>query len=230
MNWPTTPDEAIALQQQLRDQVILTDDFDAIRTVAGVDVGFEENNTIARAAVVVLAYPELQPLDYVTARLPVTFPYIPGLLSFRETPVILEGLGQLRRQPDLVICDGQGIAHPRRFGIACHLGLEAGLPAIGCAKSRLTGQHGMLPEERGAGVPLLDGDEQIGIVLRTRSGTKPVYVSPGHRVSMASAVTLVMNCVTKYRLPETTRAAHNLASHGTPPRGIAGDTSQGRLF
>ncbi len=225
MNWPTTPDEAIALQQQLRNQVILTDDFGEVRTVAGVDVGFEDVNTVARAAVVVLSYPELQPLDYATARLPVTFPYIPGLLSFRETPVILKVLGQLRQHPDLVICDGQGIAHPRRFGIACHLGLEAGLPAIGCAKSRLIGHHGELPDAQGAGVPLLEGGEQIGVVLRTRSGTKPVYVSPGHRVSMSSAVTFVMNCLTKYRLPETTRAAHNLASHGTPPRGIARDTA-----
>lgn len=228
MNWPTTQEEAIALQQQLRHQVILTDDFGEVRTVAGVDVGFEAENTIARAAVVVLAYPELRPLDYATARLPVTFPYIPGFLSFRETPVILEALAQLATRPDLVICDGQGIAHPRRFGIACHLGLVADIPAIGCAKSLLTGHHAVLPEERGAQVPLLHRGELIGVVLRTRTSTKPVYVSPGHRVSMASAVTFVMNCVTKYRLPETTRAAHNLASHGTPPPGIKRDPGQGQ--
>lgn len=223
-SWPTTQTEAIALQQQLRDQVILVDAFGEVHTVAGVDVGFEDNNTIARAAVVVLAYPDLQPLDYALARRPVTFPYIPGLLSFRETPVILDALAHLRTQPDLVICDGQGIAHPRRFGIACHLGLEAGIPTIGCAKSLLVGHHGPLPDDRGAGVPLRDKGEQIGVVLRTRPGTKPVYISPGHRVSMASAVSFVMNCVTRYRLPETTRAAHNLASNGIIPH-LSRDTA-----
>lgn len=231
MNWPTTPDEAIALQQHLRDQVVLTDAFGEIRTVAGVDVGFEEHNTIARAAVVLLAISDLQPLDYAIARRPVTFPYIPGLLSFRETPVILDALAQLTRQPDLIICDGQGIAHPRRFGIACHLGLETNVPTIGCAKSLLVGHHGAVPDERGAGVPLRDSaGEQIGVVLRTRPGTRPVYVSPGHRVSMQRSVELVMRCVTKYRLPETTRAAHNLASHGIPPGGLRRDATQNRLL
>ncbi len=220
MPWPTTQSEAIELQQRLRNQVVLSDDFDPIQTVAGVDVGFEQNNTIARAAVVILRYPDLQPYDYAVARRPVTFPYIPGLLSFREIPVILDALALLHTPPDLVICDGQGIAHPRRFGIACHLGLETDIPAIGCAKSLLTGRHDLLSETRGAAVPLRDKGEQIGYVVRTRTGTKPVYVSPGHRVSMQSALTYVMTCVTKYRLPETTRAAHKLASHGIPPTGL----------
>lgn len=231
MNWPTTQAEAIALQQQLRNQVVLTDDFDEIRTVAGVDVGFESENTVARAAVVVLAYPSLQPLDYAIARRPVTFPYIPGLLSFRETPVILDTLTELQHHPDLIICDGQGLAHPRRFGIACHLGLAINLPTIGCAKSLLIGHHEPLPDERGAGVPLRDTNgEQIGVVLRTRAGTKPVYVSPGHRISMSRAIEIVMQCVTKYRLPETTRAAHNLASNGVAPRGGARGGAQNQLL
>ncbi|MCG8352840.1 MAG: deoxyribonuclease V [Chloroflexales bacterium] len=216
-SWPTDINAAIALQQELRGQVCVTDDFGEVQTVAGVDVGFEQDNTVARAAVVVLSYFDLRPLDYAIARRPVTFPYVPGLLSFRETPVILDALDQLATPPDLIICDGQGIAHPRRLGIASHLGLIANIPTIGCAKSLLVGHHGQLPKERGAAVPLVDSGEQIGVVLRTRSGTKPVYVSPGHRVSMASAVSFVMGCVTKYRLPETTRAAHNLASHGIIP-------------
>ncbi len=228
-NWPTTPDMAIAVQEELRSRITVEDNFAPIRTVAGVDVGFEADNSVARAAVVVLTYPTLQPCAYALARRPVTFPYIPGFLSFRETPVILDALAQLPVQPDLVICDGQGIAHPRRFGIACHLGLVAGLPSIGCAKSRLIGHHGLLPNERGAQMPLLDGSEQIGIVLRTRAGVKPVYVSPGHRVSMTSAVRLVMDCVTKYRLPETTRAAHNLASNGIVPHALSSPTTQQRL-
>ncbi|MCU0491173.1 MAG: deoxyribonuclease V [Chloroflexaceae bacterium] len=217
MEWPTTIEDATALQEQLRSQVRIEDDFGELHTVSGVDVGFEEENTIARAAVVVLSYPGLQPLDYALARRPVTFPYIPGFLSFREVPVVLDALAQLRVQPGVLICDGQGIAHPRRIGIASHLGLLADTPAIGCAKSLLVGHFPTLPDERGAHVPLTDRGEQIGVVLRSRPGTKPVYVSPGHRVGMAAAVQIVMACVTKYRLPETTRYAHNLASNGVIP-------------
>lgn len=217
MQWPTSSVEAIALQNELRAQVVLSDDFGPLQRVAGVDAGFEEEGRIVRAAVVVLSFPALHPLDYAVAREPVHFPYIPGLLSFREAPAILSALALLGEQPDLIICDGQGIAHPRRFGIACHLGLLSGIPAIGCAKSLLIGRHAELPAERGAHVPLFDGAEQIGVVLRTRERTRPVYVSPGHRVGMASAVELVMSCTTRYRLPETTRAAHNLASHGRLP-------------
>jgi deoxyribonuclease V len=213
--WPTTTPEAEAIQEQLCHQVIIADDYGEVQTVAGVDVGFEEQNTIARAAVVVLSYPALQPLDQAIARRRVTFPYIPGFLSFRETPVVLDALTLLQTRPDLLICDGQGIAHPRRFGIACHLGLLSGIPSVGCAKSRLIGQHGQVPDERGAMLPLMHQNEHIGIVLRSRPRTKPLYVSPGHRVSLAQAVRFVMNCVTKYRLPETTRAAHNLASRRT---------------
>lgn len=216
-DWPTDIPSAITLQHALRKQIVVADDFGTITTVAGVDAGFEDGQTIARAAVVVLAFPELKPLDYALARRPVEFPYVPGLLSFRETPVLLDALQQLRATPDLIICDGQGIAHPRRFGIACHLGLLTSIPTIGCAKSRLIGHHDQLPNERGARMPLLDNGEQIGVVLRTRTGVKPVYVSPGNRVGMEAAVQFTLACLTKYRLPETTRAAHNLASHGIPP-------------
>lgn len=202
--------------------MVTHDDFGEIHTVAGVDAGYEEdesgtNQGVARAAIVVLEFSSLRPLDYAVARRPSSFPYVPGFLSFRETPAVLAALAELRIRPDLLICDGQGIAHPRRFGIACHIGLLSGLPAIGCAKSLLTGRYGALPDERGAFVPLVDHGEQIGVVLRSRAGTKPLFISSGHRVSLGSAVRLVMACTTKYRLPETTRAADALASHGKIP-------------
>jgi deoxyribonuclease V len=215
--WPDTIEEAVAVQQELRSQVRAVDDFGALRTVAGLDAGFEEEGTVARAAIVVLSFPELKPVDYALARGPARFPYVPGFLSFREAPVLIEALGLLKAAPDLLILDGQGIAHPRRLGIASHIGVLTGLPTIGCAKSLLTGRHEELPDERGARVPLVHRKEQIGWALRTRAGVKPVFVSPGHRVGMESAAELVMACVTKYRLPETTRYAHNLASHGTVP-------------
>lgn len=215
--WPDNIEDAIIVQEELRTKVVIADDFGELRTVAGVDAGFEDEGTTARAAVVVLSFPDLQPIDYALARGPARFPYVPGFLSFREAPAILDALAMLSAPPDLVICDGQGIAHPRRLGIASHLGVVSGLPTIGCAKSLLVGRHAELPNERGAHVPLLHHGEQIGWVLRARADVKPVYVSPGHRVSMAGAVEIVMRCVTRYRLPETTRYAHNLASNGVLP-------------
>ena len=207
----------MAVQQRLRGHVRLADDFGALRTVAGVDAGFEDGGRTARAAVVVLSYPELQPLDYAIARGPTRFPYVPGFLSFREAPVIIDALAMLSARPDLVICDGQGVAHPRRLGIASHLGVVLDMPTVGCAKSLLIGSHPELPDERGARVPLTHKGEQIGWVVRTRPGVKPVYVSPGHRVGMEAAAELVLACTTRYRLPETTRYAHNLASNGVIP-------------
>jgi deoxyribonuclease V len=180
---------------------------------------------VSRAAIVVLEFPSLRPLDYAIARRPTNFPYVPGFLSFRETPAVLAALDELRVRPDLLICDGQGIAHPRRFGIACHIGILSNLPAIGCAKSLLTGRYGALPDERGATTPLMDHGEQIGVALRSRAGTKPLFISPGHRVSLETSVRFVMACITKYRLPETTRAADGLASHGKIPLIPAPDTT-----
>jgi deoxyribonuclease V len=232
-DWPTTFEEAQALQEQLRSQVITSDDIGEVRAVAGVDAGYEPDSdagmatdrVLARAAVVVLEYPSLRPLDYAIARSQATFPYVPGFLSFREAPAVIAAIEQLRVRPDLLICDGQGIAHPRRFGIACHLGLLTGIPAIGCAKSLLVGRHAPVPDERGASVPLIHQREQVGVALRTRPGTKPLFISIGHRISLATAIEYVMSCTTKYRLPETTRAADGLASHGHVPA-IAGEEQQ----
>lgn len=210
--WKVTPEKAREIQQTLSKEVITSDTTGKVCTVAGVDVGFERNNTITRAAVTVLKFPELELHEYAIAHKATPFPYVPGLLSFREVPVILKVLEKLTTLPDLVLCDGQGIAHPRRFGIASHLGVLTGLATIGVAKSRLVGVHGPVPDERGAWVPLIDRGKVIGAVLRTRTGIKPLYISIGHRVSLTTAVDYVMRCVTRFRLPETTRWAHKFAS------------------
>ncbi len=210
--WDVSPKEAIAIQQQLRCEVLADDRLGPVRLVGGVDVGFREGGRVARAAVAVLSYPALALCDHGIAERPATFPYIPGLLSFREVPAVLEALEQLDQLPDLLLCDGQGVAHPRRFGIACHLGVLTDLPAIGVAKTRLIGTYGLLPEERGQWVPLKEGEELIGAVLRTRQGFSPLFISIGHRVSLPTAIAYVMACLTHYRLPETTRWAHRLAS------------------
>ncbi|TAN53365.1 MAG: deoxyribonuclease V [Methylococcaceae bacterium] len=211
--WDVSPAAAIMIQQELRQYVLTDDDLpDHIGKVAGIDVGFVEGGSITRAAVAVLEYPGLDLIDRGVAYLPTHFPYVPGLLSFREIPAVLAALEQLEVLPDLILCDGQGYAHPRRFGIACHLGVLTGLPTIGVGKSRLIGRHGELPPERGGWVPLEDKGEVIGAVLRSRAGVQPVFVSSGHRLSLPTALAWVMRCITRYRLPETTRHAHRLAS------------------
>ncbi len=213
--WPATTKEAIALQRELAGQVVREDDFGKIEHVAGVDVGFEERGRITRAAVAVLNFPALTLACHAVVRRPTTFPYVPGLLSFREAPALLDAFEKLEQLPDLILCDGQGIAHPRRFGIACHLGLLLDRPTIGVAKSRLTGTFEEPPRCRGGWTPLTDGEETLGAVLRTRTGVKPLFISTGHRVGLASAIDWTLACTTRYRLPETTRWAHRLAS-GTP--------------
>ncbi|MEI2782278.1 MAG: deoxyribonuclease V [Candidatus Competibacter sp.] len=210
--WNLSPAEAMAVQRELRAQVILADRLGPVRRVAGVDVGFEADGAVTRAAVAVLGYPQLELLETALARRPTEFPYVPGLLSFRELPAVLDALAQLRDPPDLLLCDGQGIAHPRRLGIASHLGLLVDIPGIGVAKTRLCGVYADPPNERGAWTPLRANGETIGAVLRTRPGVKPLYISSGHRVSLETAIDYVMACCTRYRLPETTRWAHRLAS------------------
>jgi len=206
--WNVTPKEAVAIQRTLRDRVVMVDRFPPIRHVAGVDVGYDKAADICWAAVVILRFPGLEVVEGVAAEAAPSFPYLPGLLSFREIPVVLRALRQLRTVPDLLLCDGQGSAHPRRLGIACHLGLLTGMAAIGVGKRRLTGTYEEPGKEKGCRTPLIDKGEVIGAVVRTRSGVKPVFVSPGHNISLDSAVRLTLQCVTRYRLPETTRAAH----------------------
>lgn len=211
-SWELSPREAIALQRRLQAKIVTGDRLGPVRHVAGTDVGFENAGRVTRAAVAVLTFPALELADWAVIRQPTRFPYVPGLLSFREIPALLVALSRLRVRPDLVLCDGQGLAHPRRCGLASHLGLVAGFPTIGVAKSRLMGTYREPPQRRGAWTPLRDGGEIIGAVLRSRSHVKPIFVSIGHRVSLDTAVACTMACVTRYRLPETTRWAHRLAS------------------
>jgi deoxyribonuclease V len=216
-SWKVSPAEARNIQEQLRHAVVTQDRLGPVRRVAGIDVGQAGDRYSLRAAVALLSYPELELLDHAVVLRSSEFPYVPGLLSFREVPPALAALDRLTVRPDLLLCDGQGIAHPRRLGLASHLGLLADLPSIGVAKSRLLGTHGVLPQAKGSWVPLRDGDEQIGAVLRSRTGVRPIYVSVGHRISLATALAYVIGCLTRYRLPETTRWAHRLAS-GYRPR------------
>jgi deoxyribonuclease V len=211
-SWNVTPGEAVEIQNQLRAEVILQDDLGKIDYVAGVDVGFEDAGKVTRAAIAVLAFPSLTLCEISVDRCKTAFPYVPGLLSFRELPAVLKAMEQLKQTPDLLLCDGQGYAHPRRFGIACHLGVLTGIPSIGVGKSRLLGIHDPVPNQRGAWQPLLDHDEIIGAVLRTRINVKLVYVSVGHRICLETAIDYVMRCTTRYKLPETTRQAHKFAS------------------
>ncbi|MEH2171410.1 deoxyribonuclease V [Nostoc sp.] len=211
--WPSTLEEAIVIQETLQNQVITEDRLqEPIQYVAGVDMGFEADGTISRAAVAVLSFPDLQVIETSLAHRPTTFPYVPGFLSFREIPAVLDALEKIKTIPDIILCDGQGIAHPRRLGIASHLGLLIDMPTIGVAKSRLIGKHEELAETRGSTQPLIYNGETIGAVLRSRTGVKPLYISSGHRISLPTAIDYVLRCTPKYRLPETTRVADKLAS------------------
>lgn len=210
--WDLTPAQARALQETLRRRVECGDRLPSLRHVAGVDAGFEDGGRVTRAAVAILSWPELRVVERALARRETAFPYVPGLLAFRELPAIVAALEKLATEPDLVFCDGQGIAHPRRFGIACHLGLLIDRPAIGVGKSRLVGTHAEPGRERGARTPLIDRGETVGSVLRTRTAVRPLYVSPGHRIGLETAVELVLAAAPRYRLPEPIREADRMAS------------------
>ncbi|MBD3166452.1 deoxyribonuclease V [bacterium] len=213
--------EAIERQKELAGDVSLqpTATPNAVRHIAGVDASITRDQKQMIGTVVVFALPDLVEIDSSHTMQPVVFPYIPGLLSFRELPVVLEALRQLETEPDLLLVDGQGIAHPRRFGIASHLGVVSGLPTIGCAKSRLTGTCDEPGMAKGEWTMCMDGSERIGSLVRTRSGVKPVWVSPGHRVSHEQAVDWILRTATRYRLPDPIRAAHQLASSVRKQRG-----------
>lgn len=208
--WDLSPDEAIALQRELAQRIKFDTKDHAYRTVAGIDVGIKRE--VARAAVVVMNLPDLSVVERVVIERPVTFPYVPGLLSFREAPAILEALARLESEPDVLLFDGQGYAHPRRMGIATHVGILLDHPSVGCAKSRLCGSYEEPAPARGSYSWLYDRGETVGVALRTRSGVQPVFVSVGHRMRLDSAIDLVLRCTRGYRLPEPTRWAHRLAS------------------
>lgn len=223
VGWDGNIAAARDMQKRLAGKVQLDDDFGPLRIIAGVDVGFEDGGTITRAAVVLLDAETQEMLEQVVARIPTCMPYIPGLLSFRELPAVLQALDALTQQPDLIFSDGHGIAHPRGLGIAAHLGVITGLPTIGVAKKILTGQHEPLAEQRGSQVDLLDrSGQKIGTVLRSKDKVRPLIISPGNRVSLTTAPELVMRYVTRYRLPEPTRLADRLASRRDETRTPAG--------
>ncbi|CAM3662887.1 deoxyribonuclease V [Parendozoicomonas haliclonae] len=213
--WPVSAAEARKVQELLRADVIVAPLPAMPEFVAGVDVGFEkqgDGSVLTRGVITVHRWPSLELVEYTIARVPTTFPYIPGFLSFRECPAVLKAWEQLTTKPGLLFCDGQGMAHPRRFGVACHLGVLLDVPAIGVAKSRLIGRHDDVAAMKGSTTPLLDGDEVIGTVLRSRNNVKPLYISVGHRVTLDQAVELVDGACRGYRLPEPTRWADGIAS------------------
>jgi len=205
--WDVTPRQAVRLQQRLRQRVILEDAFGPIRTVAGADLAFDPKTDEAFGGVIVYRYPDLEEVERQTARRKLRFPYVPGLLSFREAPVLLAAFARLRTEPDLVLIDGHGRAHPRHFGIACHIGVLFDKPAIGCAKSLLVGEYVEPSPRAGAASPLWLQGERVGSVLRSRANVKPIFVTPGHRVSVETALRLVLKCLDGYRIPKPTREA-----------------------
>lgn len=218
-SWDVTPGEAREMQKLLAPQVFasgcprLAD----VRYVVGLDMSAPDSDGVVTAAAVALAFPELEPVDSSIARMVPSMPYVPGLLSFRETPALAMALEGLSVEPDLIIVDGHGAAHPRRFGIACHIGLVAQTPTIGCAKSILVGEYAELGQERGSRTPLMHKGEVIGMAVRTRTGVSPVFVSVGHMIELDCAVEWTLSVCNKFRLPETTRNAHNAAA-GRPPK------------
>jgi len=206
--WDVSYREAIRIQEKLRSHISLINSSWKISSVAGADVAYSKRGEEGIAAVVVLSYPGLDPVDEVSVKGRVSFPYIPGLLSFREAPLLIEVFQRLQRLPDVVLYDGQGIAHPRSFGLASHMGLLLDLPSIGCAKEKLVGDFGNVGSQRGSTTPLRLGGETVGAVIRTRRGVKPVFVSPGHRIDLETSTHLVLKTCRGFRLPEPLRRAH----------------------
>ncbi len=208
--WNITEEEALQLQKELATKVITKDQPNEVKLVAGVDVAYSKENDRLIAAVVILDADTLEVIETATVKDKEQFPYIPGLFSFRELPSLIKAFAKLNHTPDLVVCDGQGYAHPRRFGLACHLGVIFDVPAIGCGKNRLLGEHSDLDSKRGSIAPLIDNGEVVGNVLRTQTDINPIYVSIGHRISLTTASEWVVKLSPMYRLPETTRQSDQL--------------------
>lgn len=208
--WDVTVQEAAQIQKRLQPLVQKTNGFqlDQLKTVAGIDCSLKDEG---QAAIVVLSYPDLQIVDQVIVRRHITFPYVSGFLSFREIPIIMAAIERLQVQPDLLMVDGQGYAHPRRFGIACHLGLLLDRPSIGCAKSVLVGRYAELGPNPGDEAPMSDRGETVGMALRTKKNSNPMIISIGHKIDLLTATQIVKNCLRGYRLPETTRLADKLS-------------------
>ncbi len=211
-NWNLTYTQAIALQKRLASKIHLTPLKKPPKLIAGLDCAFSKDGKKIIAAAIVLKLPDFDIIEKTHASKKITFPYIPGLLSFREAPVCIAAVEKLKSKPDIFIIDGQGIAHPRRLGLAAHLGLFFNKPTLGCAKSRLTGAYKDPPPQKGSHSLLKNNNETIGAVVRTRANVKPVFVSPGNKILLADAIKITLACATKYRLPEPTRLAHQMVS------------------
>jgi len=229
-SWQVSVAEAKDIQRRLAAQVSKTDAVREPRLIAGADISAPGRRGVARGAVVVVNYPGLEVVETSVVEESLSFPYVPGLLSFRESPLVLAACAKLRMSPDLLLVDGQGLAHPRRFGLASHLGLLLDMPAIGCAKSRLCGSHASPGAEPGSYAELVDGGEVVGVVLRTKEGSPPLYVSIGHKVDLASAIKWVMCCCRGHRLPEPTRLAHLAAGGQLPAVKAPEESRQSSLF
>ena len=207
-----SPSDAVLLQKQLRQQIDLTPSNNTIRLIGGADISFNKFEETVYAGIVILKYPEMIPVESTSVISQTRFPYISGLLAFREIPALLKAWEQLVVKPDMMVLDGQGIAHKRRLGIATHFGLLTDVPSVGCAKSRLTGTYTEPANAQFAESPLMDKEEQIGVVFKSKINCKPLFISPGHKISLSQSVEIIKNCIRKYRMPEPTRLAHNLVN------------------
>ncbi len=207
-----SPSEAVAIQNTLRQQITLKPLEKEPTTIAGADISFNKYSTTVYAGIVVLSFPELRVIDKASVIATTEFPYISGLLAFREVPALIQAWEQLAEKPDVLVLDGQGIAHPRRMGIAAHFGVLMQTPALGCAKSRLTGTFAEPPDTPGAYTDLIHQQETVGKVLRTKKKCNPVFVSPGHLITMDESIRIILQCVRQYRIPEPTRLAHHFVN------------------
>lgn len=209
-SWEVSPAQARLIQNRLREKLVIAPPTRQPSNIAGIDVSIRDS--MARAAVALFSFPSLELLQTTLAEVEISFPYVPGLLAFREGPAVLAALERMSIPPDMLMFDAQGIAHPRRMGLASHIGILLDIPSIGCAKSRLCGEYQPPEKHKGSWTPLYDNDEIIGAVVRTRDNVRPVFVSVGHRVDLESAIEIVLSCTTRYRLPEPTRWAHRIAN------------------
>lgn len=232
-DWNLQPREAVELQKRLREQVRIAPLARPVKTIAGADISFNKFEPTVYAGIVVLSFPEMEVIEEVGVVSETRFPYVPGLLSFRETPSVLEAWSQLKTEPDALMLDGQGLAHPRRVGIACHVGLLIERPTLGCAKSVLVGQYEEPSKERGAWTELIHKGEVVGAAVRTKKNVQPIFVSPGHLIDLEGAIDLTLRSDGGYRQPEPTRRAHllvNALRRGERQPGAATPQSTGRLF
>jgi deoxyribonuclease V len=227
-SWTLSPKEAIALQKTLAVQVRIQPLPPRLEIIGAADISYSKHSDLLIAVILTFRWPELELIESVHYVCRAAFPYVPGLLSFREVPPLLEAYRKIKQKPDVLLCDGQGIAHPRKLGFAAHLGLYLGIPTVGCAKSRLCGDHDSFPLKKGSSKPLLLNGEQVGSVYCSRDGVKPIYISPGHLADVPSSKELISCCIRRYRIPEPLRLAHIEANKLRVGNSEQGQGSEGK--